>query len=154
MGTGGWAAIVVVHGKIRAQLSGGERDTTNNRMELTAAIAGIEMAPKADGIDIASDAIVLVSDSQYVVTGMNVWVRKWIENGWKGSRGGLVLNRDLWVKLYRVSKHKDITWQWTKSHSADVWNNTVDAIATQEIEKITMALAWKPKKGTDVEYDD
>ena len=122
-GKGGWAAILYSpeHGKER-EISGGEHDTTNNRMELTAAIMALEALKRPCVVD-------LHTDSAYL---QNAFVKRWLYNwkrkGWKTSTGGDVLNRDLWEKLDSLTKIHQVTWHWVKGHSDDERNNRCDEL--------------------------
>lgn len=136
-GPGGWAAIIVArHDGIEAprqDISGGERDpTTNNRMELMAAIKALGwIKDRSDFSPVVP--IHLRSDSQYVINGMNVWLAKWLANGWRGSDKRPVKNRDLWTELHGLAGDMDVTWQWVRGHSGDPLNEAVDALAVAAI---------------------
>ena len=121
-GPGGWGSIVI-HGNNVQELGGGETMTTNNRMELIAAIEGLKLA---DPID----TITLYSDSQYVIKGMTEWIEGWQKKGWKNSQKKAVLNRDLWEQLLKASEGKDISWKYVKGHAENPGNNRCDFIAT------------------------
>ena len=121
-GPGGWGSIVV-HGKDVTELGGREDVTTNNRMELMAAIEGLRLVDQLD-------SITLYSDSQYVIKGMTEWIGGWQKKGWKNSQKKAVLNRDLWEMLLEVSKDKNITWTYVKGHAENPGNNRCDEIAT------------------------
>lgn len=127
-GLGGWSAILICKGKEKV-LSGGEKQTTNNRMELLAVIKGLEALKK-------SCAVNVYSDSAYVVNAfLQGWVDSWVNNGWKSSKGD-VLNVDLWQKLVEQAKKHNIVWHKVKGHSDNENNNRCDAIARGEIEKL------------------
>lgn len=122
-GKGGWAAILYSpeHDKER-EISGGEHDTTNNRMELTAAIRALEALKIPCTVD-------LHTDSSYL---QNAFVKRWLYNwkrkGWKTSTGGDVLNRDLWERLDSLTHIHHVTWHWVKGHSDDERNNRCDEL--------------------------
>ena len=121
-GRGGWGAILV-YGSYEKELSGGERMTTNNRMELIAAISGLEALKEPCEVS-------LYSDSKYLVDAFNEgWIEAWREKGWK--RGKEVLkNPDLWEKIYELSKIHKITFIWVKGHNGHDYNERCDALAT------------------------
>ncbi|MFH1454923.1 MAG: ribonuclease HI [bacterium] len=125
-GPGGWGAVVAQGNKV-IELGGGEKHTTNNRMELLAAISGLfslgSPAPK-------SEEIVLNTDSSYVINGITKWVYGWQKNGWKNSEKANVSNRDLWEQLIKVSRGMKIKWNYVGGHSGVSCNERCDAIAT------------------------
>lgn len=121
-GPGGWGAIVV-SGTVVKELGGREGTTTNNRMELMAAIESLK------SVD-TKESITLYSDSQYVIKGMTEWIAGWQKKGWKNSQKKAVLNRDLWERLLEASEGKDITWTYVKGHAENPGNNRCDEIAT------------------------
>jgi ribonuclease HI len=125
-GTGGWAAILLdpVSGKKR-ELSGGEPRTTNNRMELTAAIRALEALKQPCKVR-------LVTDSQYLRKGVTQWLAGWIARGWKRKDGELQ-NEDLWRRLSELIREHDIRWDWTKGHAGDRHNERADQLATLAI---------------------
>lgn len=120
-GPGGWAAIMVF-GSEEKVLSGGERETTNNRMELMAAIAALE-AVKRDV------PIRLTTDSRYVQDGMEQWLVKWKQNGWKTANRKPVKNADLWQRLDQAAASLTIEWCWVKAHDGHQYNERVDTLA-------------------------
>ncbi len=121
-GRGGWGAILV-YGVHERELSGGERETTNNRMELMAAISGLEALRE-------SCAVTLFSDSRYLVDAFEKgWVEQWRAHGWRRGREELK-NPDLWERLYAlVSKH-EVKFEWVKGHNGHGYNERCDALAT------------------------
>lgn len=121
-GPGGWGAIVL-SGKEIYELGGREDMTTNNRMELSAAIEALK------SVD-STDSITLFSDSQYVIKGITEWVDGWVKKNWKNSQKKPVMNRDLWEKLIEVSSGKKIDWKYVKGHAENPGNNRCDEIAT------------------------
>ena len=120
-GPGGWAAVLLFRGRER-ELAGGEPDTTNNRMELMAAIMALEALSRPCNA-------VLRTDSQYVRNGILTWLPNWIRRGWKTSGGDPVKNRDLWERLEQAARRHTIEWQWVRGHSGDPGNERVDALA-------------------------
>ena len=120
-GDGGWAAIIIKNGKNK-NISGNEKNTTNNRMELLAPIKALkEMSP--------SEQIEIYTDSQYVKLGITEWINKWIINNWKTSKKEDVKNKDLWIELYDLNKSLNIQWNWIKAHAGDPMNEEVDLLA-------------------------
>jgi ribonuclease HI len=127
-GPGGWGAIVVVDGDER-ELSGGERATTNNRMELMGAISALEsLAPGAHAI--------VHTDSQYVKNGLTQWIHGWKKNGWRTASREPVKNVDLWQRLDAAAREHTVTWKWVKGHNGDPMNERADALARQAIAKL------------------
>lgn len=127
-GPGGWAAIIRKNGK-DVELSGGELSTTNNRMELMAAIIALERLPEVC-------RIVLTTDSMYVKKGITEWIDNWKRNGWKSSGKGPVKNKDLWMRLDPLNKKHSIKWYWIKGHNGHTENERCDALAKREIVKL------------------
>ena len=127
-GPGGWAALLRWRG-IERELAGGEADTTNNRMELMAAIAALEALKEP------CDAT-LHTDSQYVRKGITEWMANWVRRGWKTAGGDPVKNRDLWERLHAANARHKVDWRWVKGHSGDPDNERVDQLARAEAEKI------------------
>ena len=126
-GPGGWAALLIYKG-IEKELSGGEENTTNNRMELKAVIEGLK-ALKRPCI------VALYVDSQYVRKGMTEWLQNWIRNDWKTAAKKPVKNDDLWKELDQEAARHTITWHWVKGHADDPYNNRVDQLAVTERKK-------------------
>jgi len=120
-GPGGWAALLRYRGKER-ELSGGETLTTNNRMELMAAIVALETL--SEGC-----VVTLHTDSQYVRQGITEWMPGWVRRNWKTSGGDPVKNRDLWERLHAACTRHRIDWRWVKGHSGDPDNERVDQLA-------------------------
>ena len=127
-GPGGWGALLRWRG-IERELSGGEPDTTNNRMELMAAISALEALKEG------CDAI-LHTDSQYVRQGITEWMPNWIRRGWKTAGGDPVKNRDLWERLHAAAARHAVDWRWVKGHAGDPDNERVDVLARTEAQKI------------------
>lgn len=125
-GPGGWGAILVSD-STEITVAGSDKYTTNNKMELTAAIQGILSAK-----DLSTD-IILFTDSQYVKNGITAWINNWKKNGWRTANKKPVKNKELWIKLDEAIKDCNITFQWVKGHSTDYYNNKVDALAVSYI---------------------
>ena len=120
-GNGGWAAIINDNGNIN-KISGSEKNTTNNRMELTAPIKALK--------DINTNKEIHVfTDSQYVKLGITEWINTWIENDWKNSKKEVVKNKDLWIELYNLNKSLNVKWNWVKAHAGNPLNEEVDLLA-------------------------
>lgn len=120
-GPGGWACILRYGSHVK-EMSGGEAQTTNNRMELTAAIQGLSALKEPCEVE-------LVTDSQYLKRGISEWMPKWKRNGWQTAGKKPVVNRDLWEQLDRlVSRHRT-EWVWTKGHASHEDNNRCDELA-------------------------
>jgi ribonuclease HI len=125
-GPGGWGALLL-YGTTEKELSGGESLTTNNRMELMAAICALESLKKPC-------RIALYTDSQYVQKGITEWLPGWIRKGWKNSKGEPVKNQDLWQRLQDASSSHHIEWKWVKGHAGHAENERVDALARRAAE--------------------
>jgi ribonuclease HI len=126
-GPGGWAALLR-YKTVERVLSGGERDTTNNRMELMAAIAGLEALKHPSRVE-------LTTDSQYVKQGIELWVPRWRANGWRTADRKPVKNQDLWERLAAAAEPHQIKWLWTRGHSGHVENELVDMHARAAAER-------------------
>ena len=125
-GNGGWAAIINDDGDIK-RVSGSEKNTTNNRMELMAPLNALKgMSPNKE--------IEIYTDSQYVKLGISDWIHKWIKNNWQTSKKEPVKNKELWIKLYELTKSHEIKWIWVKAHSGNKLNEEVDLLAKQAAE--------------------
>lgn len=131
-GKGGWGVVLRFRGVVKT-LHGGEALTTNNRMELTAAIKALE-ALKKPGCD-----VVLYSDSKYVLNGIEQWLAGWKQRGWKTAAKKPVLNQDLWQRLDELAQLHNIQWQWVKGHSGDEGNDRADELANQGIAELQHA---------------
>ena len=129
-GPGGWAAIVLLESQ-KKELFGGEKLTTNNRMELTAAIKGLEYCNSQEGTQLSLNEIKIYTDSIYLKEGITIWINKWEKNNWKTSDKKNVKNVDLWKKLKELVKTKQIEWCWVKGHSGDSMNELADKLAKQ-----------------------
>ena len=126
-GPGGWAALLRCNGSER-ELAGGEPQTTNNRMELMAAIAALEALKRPC-------QAVLHSDSKYVLQGISEWLPGWKRKGWKTAGGSAVKNQDLWLRLDAAAAVHRIQWQWVKGHAGHPDNERVDALARAQAER-------------------
>ena len=127
-GPGGWGAILVYHGKEK-ELSGGEASTTNNRMELMAAIAGMSALREPC-------EIVLTSDSKYLVDAINKgWLASWKRNGWRKADKSAVLNVELWQKIDSLLEIHDVSFVWVHGHTGHTYNERCDALATAYADK-------------------
>ena len=120
-GNGGWAAIIINNDEI-TEISGNEKNTTNNRMELLAPIS--ELNKIRDELDIE-----IYTDSKYVKQGITEWINNWKTNGWKTSKKEEVKNKDLWIELYNVNKSLNVQWNWVKAHDGNPMNEEVDLLA-------------------------
>ena len=128
-GRGGWGAILV-YGRYERELSGGERETTNNRMELLAAISGLEALKEPC-------EVTLYSDSKYLVDAFLLgWVYSWRERGWRRDRDELK-NPDLWERLYQLTETHKVTFVWVKGHNGHDYNERCDRLATAFADSIT-----------------
>ena len=122
-GNGGWAAIININGKIK-KISGNEKNTTNNRMELMAPINALKNINSKDPIEI-------FTDSKYVKNGITEWINKWVLNNWKTSNKEDVKNKDLWIELYKLNQSLNVKWNWVKAHAGDTLNEEVDMLAKE-----------------------
>ena len=127
-GPGGWAAIVLLENK-KKELFGGEKLTTNNRMELTAAIKALEYCDKQEGKQPSLKQIKIYTDSTYVKEGITVWINNWEKNNWKTADKKNVKNVDLWKKLKELTAFNEIEWNWIKGHSKNPMNDLADELA-------------------------
>ena len=127
-GPGGWAAIIL-DDKEKKELFGGERLTTNNRMELTAAIKALEYCSEKEGKQPILKQIKIYTDSAYLKEGITVWIKNWEKNNWKTSDKKNVKNIDLWKKLKELTLSNQVDWIWVKGHSQDVMNELADKLA-------------------------
>ena len=127
-GPGGWA-FVATDGKNRAERSGGERDTTNNRMELTAVIRAISAARRHSEIEIHTD-------SQYVKNGTSVWMKNWKKNNWRTADKKPVKNQDLWQQLDELTSLVKVHWVWVRGHNGEELNERCDELARGAAEKL------------------
>lgn len=123
-GPGGWGTVVYFADGSIHEMGGGEPQTTNNRMEMQAAIAALEFFQKAG----QSEGVLLYTDSEYVKNGITQWIHGWKRKGWKTSTGKPVLNQDLWQQLDQLNS-KQVEWRYVRGHTGDVGNERCDTIA-------------------------
>lgn len=127
-GPGGWGALLTF-GKHERELFGGEAETTNNRMELMAAIEGLAALSEAC-------EVTLTTDSTYVMKGITEWIRNWKQRGWKTASKKPVANADLWQRLDEQNDRHKVDWQWVKGHSGHPGNERADALANRAIDEM------------------
>lgn len=127
-GPGGWAAVLIKDHHER-ELTGAEPDTTNNRMELTAAIRGLEALKR-------SCRVRLYTDSEYLKRGITEWLEDWKRRGWKTSSKKPVKNLDLWQRIEALADKHDIEWHWVRAHSGIAENERVDQLANRAIDEL------------------
>ncbi|GBF57097.1 ribonuclease HI [Candidatus Phycosocius bacilliformis] len=127
-GPGGWGAILVFNG-VEKEIFGGEAQTTNNRMELMAAIMALESLKRPC-------PVVLYTDSQYVRQGITGWIHGWKARNWRKADGKPVLNADLWQRLDAASRQHKVDWRWVKGHAGDPMNERADSLARQGTEAV------------------
>lgn len=127
-GPGGYGAILRYNGHEK-EIRGGAPQTTNNRMELTAAMEALRLISRPCRITI-------VTDSQYLIKGMTEWIHGWQKRGWQNSKKEPVLNRDLWEELLQLSSQHIVNWQWIRGHAGHAENERCDALARQAIVEI------------------
>lgn len=131
-GIGGWGSILRCGSHVK-ELSGAEGATTNNRMEMTGAIAALEALNRPC-------EVVVTTDSQYLVKGMTEWLPGWVRKGWVNSKKEPVLNRDLWERLLELSKNHQIKWHWVRGHNGHIENERCDELARQAIDTFRREL--------------
>ena len=127
-GKGGWG-VVLQYGEVQKRLYGGEAETTNNRMELMAAIQALEALNR-------SCSVTLNIDSKYVLQGITEWLPNWKRRGWKTASKHAVKNEDLWRRLDSAVLRHTVKWNWIKGHSGDVGNDLADRLANQGIDEL------------------
>ncbi len=125
-GPGGWGVVLEWNGR-RKELSGGERLTTNNRMELTAAIKALEAIKAGTAVD-------LYTDSQYLRGGITEWIKKWKQNGWKTADRKAVKNVELWQQLETACARHEVKWHWVKGHADTPENERADELAREALQ--------------------
>ena len=125
-GPGGWGAVIFDQDNKQKNISGSEKNTTNNRMELLAAIMSLKKIK-------TNSEVVIFTDSIYVKNGITEWMKNWKKNGWKNSSKKPVKNKDLWVKLDKLCEANIVSWKWVKGHSTNEFNNLADELATKAI---------------------
>lgn len=131
-GPGGWGIVVIANGEAR-QLSGGEKITTNNRMELTAAISALSVIQNTPSFN--GKKIIVNIDSQYVKNGITLWIKSWKQKGWKTADKKPVKNQDLWQQLDDLNSSLDVEWNWVKGHAGIEYNEICDQLCQKEIAK-------------------
>ncbi|MDE2089598.1 MAG: ribonuclease HI [Gammaproteobacteria bacterium] len=132
-GPGGWAALLRYKGREKT-LYGAESDTTNNRMELMAAIMALESLNRPC-------RVVLTTDSQYLKQGITEWLARWKRRGWRTADGKPVKNADLWHRLDEASARHEVSWYWVRGHSGQADNERVDALANRAIDEMNQRAA-------------
>ena len=130
-GPGGWGALLVYKG-VEKELWGGDPSTTNNRMELMAAIAGLIALTRPC-------AVKLVTDSQYVMKGIQEWMPNWKKRGWKTASKEPVKNADLWQKLDEEVNRHQVSWQWVRGHTGHPGNERADQLANRGVDEVRAA---------------
>ena len=127
-GIGGWG-VYIEYGETIKELYGGEELTTNNKMELTAAIKGLEALNSKCQVN-------LITDSKYVMDGINGWINGWKKNNWKNSQKKDVKNKDLWIQLDKLNSLHEVKWSWVKGHSGHFQNEKADQLANKGIDTL------------------
>ena len=127
-GPGGWGALLIA-GRHRKTIHGGEPETTNNRMELTAAIEALNALKRPS-------TVALHTDSKYVMHGITEWMHNWKKRGWKTANKKPVKNQDLWMALDEAIARHDVTWKWVKGHDGDPGNEEADRLANLGIDEL------------------
>jgi ribonuclease HI len=130
-GPGGWGLLLRYKGNEK-QLKGAEKETTNNRMELMAAIMGLESLTR-------NAKVILTTDSTYVKNGINQWIHNWKKNGWKTAAKKPVKNVDLWQRLDQAIVEHDVSWAWVKGHSGHRENEIADQLANEAIDEMLVS---------------
>ena len=140
-GPGGWAFVMVLDtfqgGKILTEQSGGEKDTTNNRMELTAVIESLRALKTMNG---APRQVAIYTDSQYVQKGITEWIGKWKRNAWRTSDKKPVKNQDLWLELDSLAGRFSLAWVWVRGHSGIEYNERCDRMTQEAIVSVADRL--------------
>lgn len=131
-GPGGWGIVVITDG-VAKQLSGGEKFTTNNKMELTAAIAALSVIKNTPSF--AGRKVVVNIDSQYVKNGITTWIHSWKKKGWITADKKPVKNQELWIQLDNLNSSMEVTWNWVKGHAGVEYNEICDQLCQSEIAK-------------------
>ena len=127
-GDGGWG-VIIEYGDVSKKLFGGQRNTTNNQMELKAAIEGLKALKE-------SCNVTLTTDSKYVMDGITSWIDNWKKNSWKNSSKKDVKNKDLWIELDKYRTKHNVDWQWVKGHSGHEKNEIADELANKGIDNL------------------
>lgn len=129
-GPGGWAFVLINNGNVISTSSGGEADTTNNKMELEAVINAISTCKI-----IGAEEIIINTDSQYVKNGITTWIFNWKKNGWRTASKDPVKNQELWQELDSLVSEQNITWNWVKGHAGIEYNELCDSMVKKEMQK-------------------
>lgn len=129
-GPGGWGYCILKDGRMVASSSGGEKLTTNNRMELTAVIELLKFAVSNN-----MSGISICTDSQYVKNGITSWIGNWKKKNWRTASGDPVKNREYWEELEKLAEKLDVRWTWVKGHAGIEWNEFCDDLTQKEIAK-------------------
>ena len=127
-GIGGWGAVILENNKEDIFLNGGNDNTTNNQMELTAAIEALRYFEDRQ-------TITLITDSKYVKDGIQSWIQNWKKNGWKTAAKKPVKNKELWIELDQLISRHNISWKWVKGHAGNTHNEKADYLARRYIEE-------------------
>jgi len=127
-GPGGWAAVSE---DPPFEICGNEPHTTNNRMELTGVIKGLEKI-----VELGEHTVSVHTDSAYVKNGITKWIHGWLRNDWKTSNGTDVKNKDLWLRLFHLTLHVQVQWYWVKAHAGNSLNERVDQLARRQAEEL------------------
>ena len=127
-GIGGWGVVILESNKEDIFLNGGNDNTTNNRMELTAAIEALKYFENMQ-------SITLITDSKYVKDGIQSWIQNWKKNGWKTAAKKPVKNKELWIELDQLISRHNISWKWVKGHAGNTHNEKADYLARRYIEE-------------------
>ena len=127
-GPGGWGALIQFD-KVQKEIFGGKNSTTNNQMELSAAIEGLSTLNEPCNVE-------LFTDSKYVMDGITLWIQNWKKNNWKTAAKKEVKNKDLWQKLDQLMTYHHVQWHWVKGHSGDLGNEKADRLANKGIDSI------------------
>lgn len=135
-GPGGWAFVALSNGNVLCYSSGGDAQTTNNKMELTAVIKALETCQ-----NLGAKTVSISTDSQYVKNGITAWIYNWKKNGWKTSSKDPVKNKELWEELDQIRSKFEINWVWVKGHAGIEYNEMCDSLVRKEMEKFTKGSA-------------
>jgi len=125
-GPGGWGAVIFDNDNNQTNISGKEKNTTNNRMEILAAIMALKKIK-------SNSYITIYTDSTYVKNGITEWMFNWKKNDWKTASKKPVKNKDLWIKLDKLCEKNKVSWKWVKGHATNKYNNLADQLATSAI---------------------
>jgi len=125
-GPGGWGAVILDKKNNETSISGKEKSTTNNRMELMAPIRALRKIKKAS-------KIIIYTDSTYLKNGITIWIKNWEKNGWQSANKKPIKNKDLWVMLNELSKVQIVEWKWVKAHTGNKYNEMADKLAVEAI---------------------